>query len=176
MKEIKITFDFTMDDWMAFQKHYANTSKDFKQVKIISIIAFPAILALYSIWDYYFQKEMTYIWFAIFGISTLLWLYFFPRYLDRKTIKNAKKIIERWDNKSILWKQDMTLTEEYLFVKTAGTEQKVYWSKIYKIEENDEHIFIFLTTISAFIIPKEDIKEQLWSLLDFLKDKKIRNS
>lgn len=122
------------------------------------------------IWDYFFSQEIDFIWVIIFIICSLLCLYFFPKHFDKKALKHAKKVIEEWKNKSILWKQEMTFTKEYLFVKTSGTEQKIYWSKIYKIVENNNYIFIFITSLSAFVIPKKSILWKEKELWEFLKE------
>jgi hypothetical protein len=167
---MKISFELTIDDWMAFQKHYLSTSKQFKQTKIFVIMMVPVILLIFSLFQY-FKGEFNYYTIAIYIIISLFWFFFYPKQFDKSCLKKTKKMLEEGNNSALLGIHNIEFNDDYFFVKEPGSEYKTNWSAINKVEENDKYIFIYITSVSACIIPKFKIGDKKEKIVEFIKKK-----
>jgi len=59
-------------------------------------------------------------------------------------------------NKFIGEEQCYIFNQEGFSVKSKTSSAKLEWSKIYKIEETKNLLFIFISNMQAFIIPKNN--------------------
>lgn len=73
------------------------------------------------------------------------------------------KIIKEGENKNILGEKTIVLTSENIIETGLSNEEKIKLNSIQKIEETEEHLFIYISSMSAFIVPIrafEDIKSK----------------
>lgn len=167
---MKISFELTIDDWMAFQKHYLSTSKQFKKTKILLVMILPIILLIFLFFEY-FKGEFNYYTTTVYIIISLFWVFFYLKRFDELSLKKTKKMIEEGNNSALLGTHNIEFSDGYFSVKEPGSEYKTNWSAINKIEENEKYIFIYITSVSACIIPKFKIGNKKEKIAEFIKKK-----
>ena len=167
---MKISFELTMDDWMAFQEHYLSQSKQFKQSKIFVIVMLPVIFFIFSLFQY-FEGDLNYYTLAIYIVISLFWIFLYPKRFDKSCLKKTKKMLEEGNNSALLGKHDIEFSDDSFFVKEPGSEYKTNWSAINKIEENEKYIFIYITSVSACILPKFKFGDKKEKIVEFIKSK-----
>lgn len=166
---MELNFNFELHDWMAFQKHHTLKSSQYKRSKLILTAAIPFIMIIFIV-IYYLKDKTQVSSLIIYGIAGVIWLLIIPKWLERKTLKNAKKIIENGDNSGILGHHKLILTETGVLGTTNETKFEINWKGIKKLEESGEYYFLYNTSVSAIIIPKRKIEDKLKELDEILKN------
>ena len=100
-----------------------------------------------------------------------MWIVFYPKRMDKTALAKTKKIIEEGDNTGILGMHKITLNDEEIIHVEPESERKIKWKGIKKLEENDTHYFLYNTAISAIIIPKQKVLNDIEKL-----DKKLKSN
>jgi hypothetical protein len=166
---MEIEFEFEMEDWMKFQKNYLQKSKQFRRTKIIVAAMLPFIVCLGTALDL-LKGEFNSVKLIMFGGLSILWIIFSPKWLFKRTLNKTKKMMEDGDNSGILGLHKIILNDEGIIHTEPESEQKIKWSGIKKIEESDSHYFLYNTAVSAIIIPKEKILNNVDQLDKLLKN------
>ena len=164
---MKIEFDFDIDDWMAFQKYYILNSKQVKRSKIFTTLLLPVIFSIFSLIDI-INGNFSPARLVFYGIIFLLWIFINPKWMNRKMLKQVKKMINEGDNSGIFGKHEIDFEEDRIIWKNPESEEKVKWSGVKKLGETDNYYFLYVTAVSAIIIPKQKLnidKEELDKLL-----------
>jgi hypothetical protein len=169
------SFEFTMDDWMAFQQDYMDQSETYQGLKSFLIFILPFTLLSAGLWIYYSQDLNPFqviMLSAVFGIITAIWILLAPKLIDKYNLKVVKNQLSEGKNTSILGQHDVILNKEFLEVKEPGSEGKVKWSSTAKITETDKYFFIYVTSASACVIPKFKLDpDQSDEIIAFLRKK-----
>jgi len=93
---------------------------------------------------------------------------------EKILINSVKKFLNRWDNSSIIWEHTINLKDDYLEVIEPWSTSKIYWNNVNKIVENEKYIFIYITSVSANIIPKFKLSNnEKEKVIEFIKSKKL---
>jgi YcxB-like protein len=170
MENIEIEFDFEISDWMEFQQNYLKNSKQFKRTKFIFTLIAPVVFIIFIFFDII---ELKFDWSSLiyYSFFALLWILIAPKYLTKRTIARSKKMIEEGDNSGVLGKRILTLSDDNIMCVTPDSKMETKWSGIKKLEETDDYYFLYVTTISAVIIPKKKIQPQLIEVDGIIKSK-----
>lgn len=174
---MKFTYNFTIEDWMAFQKHYLDNSTQFRRTRIATQLMLPVIFSIFIIFDLVKgQVRPTSI--AVFAVISGLFAVFYPKRLYNRTLSRMRKMVLEGDNTGLLGEHTVEMTEDCIQIQHPQSEQKITWAGIKKAEETDHHIFLFTSGVAGIIIPKEKLRDQQ-DTLTFLKEminRKVRNN
>jgi hypothetical protein len=150
---MKIEYDITKDDFMSFNMHHLENSETtkktlFKQRYIVPIIylVMPFILIRVTFVPLIF-------WLIPSVAAIILWITFYPRYFMSFTRRNIEKLLKEGNNQNLFGPVSVSLEDEGIREISNQGESKAKWSSIEKIEETKTHIYIYLSAISAAIIP-----------------------
>ncbi len=165
---MKIEFNFEMNDWMEFQKHYFRNSKQFRRTKIIVATSLPLIFCAIIIFEL-LKGEFRPVSIIVFGLVSLLWIIFYPKRMFNRTLDKTRKMIEEGDNTGILGRHELTLNDDGIIHVEPESEQKIKWSGIKKLEESDSYYFLYNTAVSAIVIPKQKVLNNIEQLDKILK-------
>ena len=77
-------------------------------------------------------------------------------------------------NKAIWGKHNITINDQELAETTEVGESRCRWSGVERVAENEDYIFIYVSTASAHVIPKRffSSREQAEAFYQAAKDKK----
>jgi len=166
---INISYELDIEDFLNFNLFHTNkqySKKIFKFLHyfswILVIIFIIVIIAILLFWDF---QEIPYlvICFIFFMFFKKQINYFFMKYSVNKFVKQ---------NKEIFWLKEIMVSDSFIEVKGQKKESKNSW-EVLTLEENNKYMFLYTTTISAFIIPKEKImpQEKKEEVISFIRSK-----
>lgn len=165
---MKINYNFEINDWMAFQEFHLSESKQFKKTKLITTLTVPIVYGLFILNDA-MKGELDIIPTSIFTVISILWMIYYPKRLTIRTLKKVKKILEDPANSKIFGIHTIKLSEQGLKITKPESENFINWSGLIRIAETKNYYFIYNTTISAIVIPKVKIEENLSEFDSYLK-------
>jgi hypothetical protein len=108
--------------------------------------------------------------FIPFFIVSIIWVIFYPKYFYKRVIHRLKKMINEGRNDGLIRQHNLILTEDGIVHSTSSGETKVSWSGIKNLKEDNDYLYIYNTSISAYILPKRDIKN-VEQIRDYLKSR-----
>lgn len=68
-------------------------------------------------------------------------------------------MIREGKNEGLLGEHTMTLSEDGIVDSNPNGETKVNWTGIIKLKEDDSNIYLYNSSVSAYIIPKRELKD-----------------
>ncbi len=172
---MKLKFDFDMNDWMQFQKLYLVESKQYRWTKFLVMIIIPlffVILIVIDILSGTFRVPM----YLILAAAAVAWVVFYPKRMLKTTLKRIRKMLEKGDNTSLLGKHSFEFTNDNILYHDPSGEAVTSWSKVVRFVDTGNYYFLFITSISAYIIPKHKLNftEDKLKQLDVLLKSKLR--
>ncbi|MBO0993964.1 YcxB family protein [Bacillus sp. SD088] len=154
---MEITYSLTEEEYLKFNLFHVKNSNTVKRALNIQRFLFPVLFIVFS---YFFSKvtDMPFLGIFIpFLLISILWVIFYPKYFYRFIIRNTKKLIRERENEGLLGEHRMTLLEEGLVDITPNKETKVTWSGIQGLKEDEQAIYLYNSSVSAYILPKKDL-------------------
>ncbi len=88
------------------------------------------------------------------ALMAVMWIAFYPRYEHARVRKVVKMMIREGMNKTILTKHRITLSAQGIECVTEFESTTTRWGAVERIATAEGHGFIYLSAISAHIIPK----------------------
>lgn len=168
---MKFQYELTKQDYIDFNIYHIRNSGTLKRTLFIQRY----VIAVIYLFIPFILVKVTDIplwyWLSAFTITAVLWVTFYPKYFVSGTIKRILKMLDEGRNKDMLGKHIFTVNEEGIIEESENGESKINWSGVEKVIETEKHIFIYISSISAYIIPKstfedEDIKNEFLKSLD----------
>ncbi|GIN73916.1 hypothetical protein J14TS2_43910 [Bacillus sp. J14TS2] len=154
---MEITYNLTEEEYLRFNLFHVKNSNSVKRALNIQRFLIPV---LFIVCSYFFSKttDMSLFWLFIpFLLISILWVIFYPKYFYRFVIRNTKKLIREGKNEGLLGEHRMTLSEEGIVDTTPNKETKVTWSGIQSLKEDEQAIYLYNSSVSAYILPKKDL-------------------
>ncbi len=150
MEKVQFTYTVEVEDWLAFNQHHARSLASVRRSRKLLQILFPVLFVLLAFMALLAGDLGT----AVFmTVLAALWLFGLQKFLAWITQKRLKNIIAGGKN-SWLGLYEASITPEAFFSKSRAGEGKYYWHAMEQILTTDDYIFIYVTPLSAVIIPK----------------------
>ncbi|MDR0865743.1 MAG: YcxB family protein [Candidatus Symbiothrix sp.] len=167
---MKFTFDFDINDWIAFQQHHQRHSKI--RIIYICVILFLIAMPLYSIIKDYIELSYSLDTIIIHYLPSIIFVFilsiFYALYVSKLRIQwSAKGILKK--NPHVLGEETMIFDEDFFIIQSTNGESKRKWDSIQKVDETPDYFFLYLSTYMANVIPKKKIDVSSEDLRDFLK-------
>ncbi|WP_254842698.1 YcxB family protein [Bacillus sp. MRMR6] len=167
---MEIKYNLSEEDYLKFNLFHVKNSETAKKSLKMQRYATPII---YIIIAYVFANlaDIPFLYtFLPFAFIGGLWSIFYPKYFYNHIKRQTKKMIAEGKNDGLLGRHTMNLSEEGIVDTTANGETKVNWSGIIKYKEDDATLYLYNSSVSAYIIPKRDIPN-IEELKTFLNEK-----
>lgn len=178
---MKIDYELTKQDYIDFNMNYMSNSKAVKKL----FLAQRYIVPIMFLFIPFVMIKVTSIplayWFRLFIVCCILWIIFYPKYFKWTVSKRISKMLDESENKDMLGKRSLSLAEKGIIELSTLSELKTDWSAIEKITQTEKHIFIFTSSVAAYILPvrvfeneseKKKFIVKLNYMIDKAKDKK----
>ena len=152
---MEITYAVEEDDWLAFLKHHASTSPTVRRsIRLNQVLGTLCLLVLFGLIALV-EKSVA---FAVLTMPfAILYFFFIPSHIRHKMFKQAKALISEGSNRTVLGEKHMSVTEDGIFVRSADSESKIGWSSIGRVESTGSHTFVFVSAVSALVIPRDRV-------------------
>ncbi len=155
-----MTIDFmtTADDFIAFNLFHFKNSPTLKRQLLITRLAYAFFLAVILSLPYTaYVKELPFFacLFPILGVVVGILIFLaYPRMHEKNLRKQLSKVLKEGGNEGMIGKQKIVITPEAVINETPAGEQKAFWSSVDKIVETRDYIFLYVSSVSAAIIPR----------------------
>ena len=156
---MQINFNFTKEQFINFNMHYYETSKVIQNSLLKQRLIGPII---YMIVPFVIAKksDIPFIyWLVSFGIVSVLWFFFLPKYTKFRYKKTVEKLLNEKSEK-IFGEKEFILGDEYILVKGEFQETKTEYDSIVDIMQTDEDLYLYTSSSSAIIFPKSAFKDE----------------
>lgn len=156
-------YDITVDDILAFQKDYLSSNRQFKrQIARIRLLGFAwgvlfVITAAGMLLQGLSLASPRFILMATVGTAILLLCLFSDKYTTGKVMKNASRLYALPENAGHLGDKEMMLGDEGITVSDKRSECKFCWDYIIRVNETPEHFIVYVTGLTAHVIPKRGL-------------------
>lgn len=155
---MNINYDLTKEDYIEYNLHFISTSQSMKksifiQRYIISLIFLVSPFIAVKITN----APLTY-WIVVFIVVYVLWVAFYVRFLKRSVKKRIEKLVAEGKNTNIFGNHSLTLTEEGIIETSSSGEAKTNWSAVEKVYDTEKYLYIYISSINAYIIPVRAFK------------------
>jgi len=91
--------------------------------------------------------------FIVFILLCLYWVVFYPKRIKKIVSRKISKMVDEGKNNSVVGTHKLTLSQNGIVDKSEHSEAKTEFIAIENIVEDKEHIFIYVSSNSAHIIP-----------------------
>lgn len=146
-----------MDDLVAFNRYHFTRSPTIKRTKWTVMFLF-SVLAVAAALLFPWPPEVTRLTMVIVavifaGLVSLVFHYGFGRSLERQ----VRGMFREGNNKGMLGPHELEIDAAGIVEWTEVNELRQSWSGIERIEENDDYVLIYLSSIMAHVIPKRAV-------------------
>jgi YcxB-like protein len=167
---MEINYNLTEEDYLNFNMFHVKNSKVVKRTLNMQRFLTPIIFIVAS---FVLSKvgSMSFLGvFITFLVVSILWIIFYPRYFYSYVIRNTKKIIKEGKNDGLLGEHRMVLSEDGIIDSTSNSETKVTWLGIKTLSEDRQNIYLYNSSVSAYILPKREL-DDVGEIKTYLKSK-----
>ena len=174
-----LEFDRTIDDIIDFNLFHQDHSPSIKKQMWAYRVLFTLLIAFVPIIITYFMRDLVFTLNTILGLLvSVLFFVAFPNMARRSTAQRVQSMLNEGVNNSILGHCVMTLSPEGISTKAVGSESRIDWSKITKVSESEKHIFLYIGSINAYVIPKtaftnDDVKREFLNYVSASTKKEV---
>jgi hypothetical protein len=149
---MQVHFDLDIDDLIAFNLHHYGYARNPVRGFWTAEINLHFNLILLVVFLVSQKWVIFYLLLFSFIQTVLLWFPSFTRWLIKKQVR---KLYSKGQNKGVLGNHIIAIDADGLTEISDLAQQRILWSGIEKIEENEDYFFFYTGTMQAHVIPKK---------------------
>jgi hypothetical protein len=153
---MKISYEFSAEDWAAMQKDYVTNLRAFKKTKILSAFI-GLVLSMILMGLLYVKGDFNYFFLSIAVIFSIGWVIIYPGRFEKQVVENAKKKYEKKKNETQIETHKLEMDDKEIVSYRSGFEVKARWDMLTEFRESNEHMFLYTSSTSAIVIPKNKV-------------------
>lgn len=157
---MEIEFQLNEEDYIDYNVNHAKKSPSLKRsvtiIRILGPVAF--LIAPFLIVN--FSDIPFWYWMSIFGITSVVWIVFYPKYFNWELKRKIAKMLLEGKNDSLFKQIKISLNETGIVQQSRAGETMTEWNEVDSVDETHKHIYIYNSSISAYIIPKRAFNDQ----------------
>lgn len=157
---MEIEFELLEEDYINFNINHAKQSPSLKRSLIAQRLVGPIVFLITPFIVIRFSAISIGYWMTVFSITSLIWLIFYPRYFDWEMRRRIVKMLQEGNNEHLFKKRKMVVTDKGITESSATGETNTKWNEVNKVDETSEYVYIYNSSISAYIIPKRIFKNK----------------
>jgi YcxB-like protein len=162
---MKLRYENTMDDLVAFNRYHCSRSPTLRRLirsqQVFVAMLFVAVPLGFLIGTFVLWEDPVAA-IVILGTASILaaaWFSWYPSYYRRCLDRNAKRLYAEGTNHGVVGLHDLELGNDMLIERNDSGESRIRYAKIEKLETSSDHLFIYVTSMSAHIVPLDDSTE-----------------
>jgi hypothetical protein len=167
---MELKYNLTEEDYIKFNLFHINNSESANKSLKTQRFVTPFV---YIIFAYVFANlaDIPFLYALIpFLIVGLLWVIFYPKYFQTRILNQTKKMIREGKNEGLLGEHTMILSDDGIVDSNPNGETRVNWSGIIKFQEDEANLYVYNSSVSAYIIPKRDLTD-VENVREYIKSK-----
>ena len=157
-----IEYELTKDDYIGFNMYHIENSEKIKKTIFFQRYIMSLILPLAPLIIVLTTNKTFGQWYFYFIMVWVLWVVFYEKNFKRSIKRKLIKMASKGGANGIIGHHKLTLTEDKI-IEHKIEDLSYDKSIINKVGETDSHIFIYISDINAYVVPKsafENKKEE----------------
>lgn len=154
---MRIRYEIAAEDLLAFSLHFHQKSPTLRRTRMGVVIGLAAMMIGMSFVVSEIMGNLMVLWLGI--VWAVIFAAIYPRLYHRNVKRQLSKLYAEGQNKGLFGPHVTELRDDGLFDSTEFREVLVFWKGIDRIETLPDHTFVYLSTMSALVIPEHAIIE-----------------
>src|SRR5262245_40395662 len=151
---MQVSFDLTKEDLIAHNLYRQQRSPSIqRQRRMVSGVFLIGGLALGAVLLTHEHSSASFLAWAMVALL-LVTPAILPSSYRRSTIKLVGRLIDEGKNKSLLGRKEITITPVDICGAGELRSMTVRWKAVERIEETSDYLYIYFSSLEAFIIPR----------------------
>jgi hypothetical protein len=159
---MRIRYADTLDDLVAFSDFHAAHSTTVKQnIRLTRWTSAVLVIALTFAALTFVTDDSMALSAKVFGaLVGGVFMFVVVPHLTRWNLRvQMRKILREGRNKSVVGEHELEILDEGLLERTEYNETKSSWAGIERVVSTPQYTFIYITSVSAHVIPRESVSE-----------------
>jgi hypothetical protein len=158
---MKIVYETTIDDMVAFNRYHFTHSRYVRRLRAAWVwgtscaIVGLGLISVVSDDPLASKVVVVAVLVVIAGLNALFQSWFYPRNLDRHT----RKMYKEGKNKGVIGHRELELNDSGLVSRSEIGASMVFIEAIEKVVSNEKYVFIYMSAIMAYVIPRDAVSE-----------------
>lgn len=151
---MEITYELTEEDYIKFNLYHISNSPSQRKVFQFSRFGIPVIMGvvIYLVGTQLFDQSPIF-WLINAAIFALIWVFAYPNMFQNSIIKQVQKMVREGDNSQLYGKKTMKVEGDQLTIVEGDATTVLTKDSIKKVQAYDDMILLYLSSVSAHIIP-----------------------
>ncbi|PIC64844.1 hypothetical protein CSV79_04270 [Sporosarcina sp. P13] len=154
---MEFEYELTEEDVVAFNLYHVKNSKVGKHSLQWQRFVSPLIFFLFAYFLSVFTDMARGPLFIAFGLTAILWIILYPKYFYFHITRQVRKMLKEGKNEGLIGEHSMKMNKAGISDKTSMGETQVQWGGIQRMIEDADYIYIYTSTVSAYILPKRHV-------------------
>jgi hypothetical protein len=154
---MRLRYEITLDDLLAFTLHVHQQSPTMRRTRLAAVICLATMVFGMCVVASEILRNVNLLWFGLGWAALFAVIY--PRLYRRNVKRLSTKLYAEGQNKGLLGEHVAELRDNGLFDGTKFSERTVFWNGIERIESTADHTFVYLSAMSAQVIPEHSVIE-----------------
>ncbi|RPJ09812.1 MAG: YcxB family protein [Spirochaetaceae bacterium] len=160
---MKLQYNITMQHLVDFNLYHAKNSKYFRIKFLLLMIILPIIMGLYILFTV-IMGSFSLAAVIIPAVVSLAWVLLYPTIFKKSIATSVVNLYSEGKNHEVLTAHTLSLENGKLVEETGNSRNEQAIATIENIIETPEYVFIYLSAMTAHIIPRKEIADS--KLLD----------
>jgi hypothetical protein len=158
---LKIQYDLTEEDFVTFSLFHYKHSPTAKRSWLLLRVMVPVIWILIGFFENSRPQRHAGISPLPFFISlSVLYILLIPAYSRYRTRRVILRLLSEGKNKGLAGMHTLTIGPEDIAAVSDNVDARLNWGGVEKLESDKEHFYIYLSAVSALIIPKRAFADE----------------
>lgn len=175
-----VEYVLTKEDYLEFNIFHMTYSKSLRKSLFVQRYLVSFIFLIVPFVVARFTSIPLWYWLTVFGLVYVLWVVFYWKYFRWTLGRRISRMIDEGKNVDMLGKQSLRLDEDGIVNTSRLSESKTNYEAVEKVIETKEYVYIYISSIMAYIIPvksfgsidqKEELINKLNDKVDLSKNK-----
>lgn len=154
---MEVHYELTEEDVIAFNLYHIQNSKTGKNSLRWQRYVSPVIFLLFAYFLSVYSDMQLSLLLPIFGVTAVIWVLFYPKYFYYHITRQVRKMLKEGTNSGLVGSHVLKMTKSGITDQSSAAETSVQWNGITQVAEDAQYVFIYTSTVSAYILPKRDI-------------------
>lgn len=154
---MEIEYELTEEDVVAFNLYHVKNTKVGKNSLQWQRYISPLIFLLFAYFLSLFTDMAKGPLFATFAVTAIAWVILYPKYFYFHITRQVRKMLKEGKNDGLVGEHKMKLNKAGVRDTTSVGETNVQWPGVKRLIEDADYIYMYTSTVSAYILPKRDL-------------------
>lgn len=156
---MKFEFDLNEDDYLKFNISNMNNSNTLRKNLLIHKYSVPICwIILTFLWGE-ISSVPALIWLITFGFISIIWICCFRKYAEFKTTWYSKRELKNKNGGLYIGRRTVEINNDQLYTTSEYIQNSVNLRDTEKIIVEKEYVYVYISQISAIIIPLRIFKD-----------------